>query len=256
MYYLLFSCGAIMLLSVIIGFRRGLLKSLLRVIALIIAIGAAYFLSPIVVDLLYEKTDWDERLEQQIYTKIESGIHKQVADELENAGVKAEDIAEVAKEETRHIMEEATDKATQIEMIRNMQIPDAIKDLLVENNNEGIYKSLNVDGFYRYMSAFLTKIVMNVVGTAGTYFLVLIILLIICWLIGRAIKDVPILAGIDKIGGIILGAVVGLGIIWLFMAIAFVVLRGSYSNMIGDNPILMFLDQNNIFIKLLMNIRK
>ena len=105
MYYMLFCCGAIMLLSVIIGFRRGLLKSLLRVIAIIIAVVASFLLSPMVVNLLYENTDWDEQIEQQIYTKIESGIHSQVVDVLKDSGVKPEDIAEVAEKETRSIME-------------------------------------------------------------------------------------------------------------------------------------------------------
>ena len=67
MYYMLFCCGAIMLLSVIIGFRRGLLKSLLRVIAVIIAVVASFLLAPLVVELLYENTDLDERIEQKIY---------------------------------------------------------------------------------------------------------------------------------------------------------------------------------------------
>lgn len=255
MYYMLFSCGAIMLLSVIIGFRRGLLKSLLRVIAVIIAVVASFLLSPLVVDLLYQNTDLDEQIEQKIYTKIEAGIHEQVADVLEDSGVKAEDIPELAKQETLSIMEDGTDKATQMEMIRYMKLPKALKDKLIENNNENMYKSLNVTGFYRYMSSYLTKIVMNIIGSAGTYLAIQFVLLIICWILGAAVKEVPILTGIDKLGGMILGAVVGLAIIMIFMAIAFCALKGSYSEMIGDNPILTLLDQNNVFIKLLTNIK-
>lgn len=255
MYYMLFCCGAIMLLSVIIGFRRGLLKSLLRVIAIIIAVVASFLLSPMVVDLLYEKTDWDEQIEQQIYTKIESGIHSQVVDVLKDSGVKPEDIAEVAEKETRSIMEDGTDKATQMEMIRYMKLPTALKNKIIENNNEEMYNKLNVSGFYRYMSAYLTKIIMNIVGSAGTFIVIQLILLIICLILGAAVKEVPILAGIDKLGGIILGAVVGLAIVMAFMAIAFVVIRENYSEMVGDNPVLKLLDENNIFIKLLMNIK-
>ncbi|MBQ8952464.1 MAG: CvpA family protein [Eubacterium sp.] len=68
MYYMLFCCGLIFLLAVIIGFRRGVLGSLLRVVSFIIAVVATMVAAPIVVDLLYEKTDLDERIEKKIYT--------------------------------------------------------------------------------------------------------------------------------------------------------------------------------------------
>jgi uncharacterized membrane protein required for colicin V production len=252
---MLFSCGAILLLAVIIGYRRGLLGSLLRVIAVIISVVAAFVLAPLVVDLLYENTTLDEDIEQKIYTKIESGIHKQVADALEDAGVKTEDIPELAKEETKSIMEEGTDRATQVEMIRNMKMPKILIDKLIENNNDNMYKSLNVTGFYKYVSSYLTRSIMNIIGTAGTYLVIQIILIIICWILTSLVREVPILAGINRLGGMILGAVVGLALIWIFMTVAALALHNSYNSLIGDNPLLVWLDENNIFMKMLMHFK-
>ena len=69
MYYMLFCCGVIFLLAVIIGFRRGLLGSLLRVVSLIIAVVATMGFAPRGVDLLDEKTDLDERIYRLLLQK-------------------------------------------------------------------------------------------------------------------------------------------------------------------------------------------
>ncbi len=255
MYYLLFSCGAILLLSIIIGFRRGLLGSLLRVVAFVIGIVATFVLAPVITQLLIENTDIDERIDRKIYTNIESGIHSEVAKSLEDAGVKAEDIAKLAAEETRNIIANGTDKASQMELINQLKVPDILKNKLMENNNDETYKSLNVDGFYNYVSAYMTRTLMNVIGVFVTFIAIMLVLIIICIILGILVKEIPIIAGVNRLGGMILGAAVGMAIIWLFMAVASVAIHKSYSGMIGDNPILLWLDQNNIFTKMIMDIK-
>ena len=255
MYYMLFSCGAILLLSIMIGFRRGLLGSLLRVVAFVIGIVATFVLAPMVTELLIENTDIDERINQKILTNIESGIHSEVAKSLEDSGVKTEDIAKLAAEETKKIIDSATDKASQMELIKNLQVPDVLKNMLIENNNDETYNWLDADGFYNYVSGYTTYTVMKVIGVFVTFVAIMLVLIIICIILGMLVKEVPIIAGVNRLGGMILGAAVGMAIIWFFMAIASVAIHQSYSNMIGDNPILLWLDQNNIFTKIIMDIK-
>ena len=254
MYYLVFGIIAIICICGLVGLRRGLFKTLFGFIALILSIFVAYYVNPYVTDYVVENTEFSSAAEEKIYNRLQKDMEKKMKQSLEDAGMPG-DLEKMSKEETAKLMEEQPDKATQMEMIRYMKLPQVLKDKIIENNNEGMYSKLNVTGFYRYMSAYLTKIIMNVIGSAGTYLAIQFVLLIICWILGAAVKEVPILTGIDKLGGIILGAVVGLAIIWIFMAIAFCALRGSYSEMIGDNPILTLLDKNNVFIKLLTNIK-
>ena len=180
MYYMLFCCGVIFLLAVIIGFRRGLLGSLLRVVSLIIAVVATMVFAPMVVDLLYEKTDLDERIEKKIYTEIEAGIQRQVADQLEAAGVDSKDIPALTAEETKYILGEGTDRATQMEMTSNMKIPEIFKNRLMENNTDKIYNKLGVSNFYEYAASYMTRTIMNIVGNSVTFFGIWVILLIIC----------------------------------------------------------------------------
>ncbi len=255
MYYMLFCCGLIFLLAVIIGFRRGILGSLLRVVSIIISIVATIVLAPIVVDLLYEKTDLDERIEQKIYTKIEAGIQSQVADELKAAGVDSKDIPALTEEETRYILEEGTDRATQMEMIRGMKIPEIFKNRLIENNTDKIYNTLGVSNFYHYVASYMTRTIMNVIGNAVTFLSIQLILLIICWILGAVVKEVPVLAGINRLGGVILGGVIGLALVWIFMTITSIALHDTYNTLLGDNVLLVWLDEHNIFTKIIMSFK-
>lgn len=255
MYYMLFCCGLIFLLAVIIGFRRGVLGSLLRVVAFIIAVVATIVAAPIVVDLLYEKTDLDERIEKKIYTEIESYIQRQVADQLEAAGVEAKDIPDLTAEETKYILDEGTDRATQMEIIQGMKIPELFKNRLIENNTDKIYSKLGVSNFYHYVASYMTKTIMNVIGNAVTFLGILLILLIICLILGSVVREVPVLAGVDKLGGMILGGVIGLALVWIFMTIASIAMHDSYNSLLGGNPLLVWLDENNLFAKIIMSFK-
>ena len=255
MYYMLFCCGVIFLLAVIIGFRRGLLGSLLRVVSLIIAVVATMVFAPMVVDLLYEKTDLDERIEKKIYTEIEAGIQRQVADQLEAAGVDSKDIPALTTEETKYILGEGTDRATQMEMISNMKIPEIFKNRLMENNTDKIYNKLGVSNFYEYAASYMTRTIMNIVGNSVTFFGIWVILLIICLILNTLVKEVPVLAGVNKLGGMMLGGVVGLALVWIFMSIASVAMHDTYNSLLGGNPLLVWLDENNLFAKIIMSFK-
>ena len=88
MYYIVFCIAAILLLSALIGLKRGLFKTLFGFLALVLSIGTTYIASPYVSAFIMENTEIDESIENAIYEKIEKDTKKSVEESLKDAGIK------------------------------------------------------------------------------------------------------------------------------------------------------------------------
>ena len=64
----------------------------------------------------------------------------------------------------------------QMEAIRNADLPDVFKDLLLVNNNSEIYKQLGVKTFAQYVGSFMAKLFIDIVSFLSTFLLVTIII--------------------------------------------------------------------------------
>jgi hypothetical protein len=194
-------------------------------------------------------------LEVESYDNEELSKVEDCYKKLEAAGVESKDIPTLTAEETKYILDEGTDRATQMEIIQGMKIPELFKNRLIENNTDKIYSKLGVSNFYHYVASYMTKTIMNVIGNAVTFLGILLILLIICLILGSVVREVPVLAGVDKLGGMILGGVIGLALVWIFMTIASIAMHDSYNSLLGGNPLLVWLDENNLFAKIIMSFK-
>ena len=82
--------------------------------------------------------------------------------------------------------------------IERLNLPQSVKDVLLENNNSEIYKILGVDQFAEYVSMYLADMLINAIAS---------ILLFIARL--------PILYGLNHIAGALLGFAQGLVLLWV-----------------------------------------
>ena len=253
MYYLIFCVAAILLLSALMGLRRGLFKTVFGFLALIISIAAFYFFVPIATDYIMEYTEIDDRIEDRIYKKIETDTQKQVAESLRDAGIK-KDVPKLTKEETLYILENDPDKDTQIKKIDELNLPGYIKNSFIENNNDDIYKMLGVESFYRYIARYSARLVVKVMTMVLTFVLIRLLLFVISLIIRRSMEENDVLSVADRIMGMILGLVVGIVIVWIFMVVASIAFGSSYDEMIRGNAFLETINDFNIITKLMSQI--
>lgn len=231
MNYLLIGVVLFFALVTANGFRKGLLKSVLfcgtTILSLIVTSQCYQFVGK----GLNEYTG----LGEQIQTSIEKSL-------------------EMNTKETKKIK-----RTEQTKKIEELNLPQGIKDALIENNNMDIYKALNVTNFYEYIASYLSKLVINAIS----YFLTFILSSIIIGLLIRVldfITEIPILKEINKIGGLLLGAIEGLIGIWIFFLI--VTIWGSTAfgetmfGYINDSRILSFLYDNNVILNFITNMSK
>ena len=135
MYYIYFGIGAILLISAILGLKRGLLRTLFGLVALVASLTITFFVTPYVSDYLIKETVIEDKIEEKIYSKLEDAMKEKVKESLENAGVTT-DLSKLTDEETQALLAEDPDKATQVQLIDGLDLPDVAKTSIIENNSD------------------------------------------------------------------------------------------------------------------------
>ena len=150
-------------------------------------------------------------------------------------------------------MENNPDKATQVQRIDALNLPDYFKRLYIENNNDGVYDLLGVDNFYRYLARYTARLAINAIGLLATLLAARIILFLISLIIRKTMEEDPVLSGLDRFFGMVLGIAVGLVVVWIFMIIASIAFGNEFDAMIAENEILVKLNEYNLLLKVLTN---
>ena len=87
-------------------------------------------------------------------------------------------------------------------------------ELLTENNNKEVYKMMGVEFFQDYVGGYLSDMVLKAAVFVVLFLVVYIVLqIVVIWL--DLIAKLPILSGINKMAGAVLGGVQALVYIWI-----------------------------------------
>ncbi len=111
------------------------------------------------------------------------------------------------------VEEEMQLPAAQRTAIEQMDLPQTLKDILLENNNNEIYEMLGVQEFTEYVSSYLADILINVLATIFLFIAAFILIhFLIKWL--DLVARLPIISGLNHIAGAVVGLMEGLLILW------------------------------------------
>ena len=103
----------------------------------------------------------------------------------------------------------------QMAAIKNADLPEVFKSLLLENNNKEIYKQLGVETFAQYVGSYLAKLIIHIVAFLGTFLLVTIIIRAIVLALD-IVADLPGVGAINHLIGAVIGVVGALIVVWTF----------------------------------------
>ncbi len=212
---------------VIDGLRRGFIRKAVSAVSLIVTLVLVTYLTPQITNFIQNNTSLHENLQQKCSDIFLSGEYN-------------EDV-----------------KTDQVLMIENMELPDNIKEMLLENNNTEAYDFLEVSGFHDYVGAYLANMIINALAYLLSF--------VIIWTAIRAIllaMDVvtmlPILHGINKLAGGVLGIVYGVALVWIAFLLVTILCNGELGRqffaLITANPFLLFLYNQNVIMKIVFGI--
>lgn len=208
---------AIVLLFIIVGYKKGLTGSLIKLLSFAIAVVLALILYKPVANTIIQRTQIDENLENAIITTFISQENNQIKQEK-----KQSNMPETIVNNINTQIDEATAEA---------------KNAIVENT-----------------AMKTTKTIINIGSGILIYIIVRFILFIIS-IFAKQITKLPIIKQMDKTGGIIYGILEGMVIVYILLSIISllsviwndnIIIQAITKSTIGD-----MLYNNNIILKLL-----
>ncbi len=227
MNVLLIIVAALAFLLILHGYKRGLFKSAVSMIGIILAVFLTALLSPYVNKLVCQYTRIDEYIKTVIIDRFEIDI-----------------------EET------GLTRAEEMRMIEDIPLPENVKEWLIENGNEENYSFLQAKGFNDYVAIYLTELVMKGLTCLLTYAVCMIAVWILM-AVSDILTDIPIVHGIDKLGGMVFGAAQALILVWMIFII--LTLLSAFEagavmmDMIEENAVLSWLYEKNVFLYFLVD---
>lgn len=222
------------LAMVLYGHYKGFIRLAVSATALVITLVTVNYTMPYVTDWLKHDTPVYENMKEKIAESI--GIDEK----LDNLGI-----------------EGTVKKADEWQIIEELPIPEQMKRLLVENNNIEVYKIMGVEFFRDYVGGYLADMIMKAAVFIVLFLVIYIVLQIL--VVGLdLIARLPILSGINKIAGAVLGGVQAMIFIWIgclvFTMFSGTELGSSALSQINASPWLSWIYDHNILTYLILGL--
>lgn len=260
--WLLIIVGVIFLVSIVVGYIRGFLKIGLSLLSSVLTVVLVIYLSPYVADVLQKYTPADEMIEERCmkafmpdlsgsilegkdltgtpFEKLDSDTKQNIGSaDLDRLGITEDDILKMIGE---------IPKDQQIREIESSALPEFVKQLLLENNNSAIYEELGVISFPRYVAAYMSRMIINILAFLVTFIIAIIIVKALMAAVD-ILGDFPVLGFVNHLGGAVVGLFTALLIVWLLfllMTVTYSTVAGnSCFEMIEESPLLTFLYVKN-----------
>lgn len=147
--------------------------------------------------------------------------------------------------------------SAQNSIISAMNVPEFIKNALVNNNNSVVYSLFDAQTLKDYIAGFLANILISAAVVILLYFIGLIVGRLVLKIFS-AVDDIPVLGFFSKLGGFIVGILKGVCIIWIAcIAITFFCCKPSaqgFISMIESSYIAGWFYKNNILLYVVLRI--
>lgn len=218
----------ILLACALVGRQVGFIRTVFSVFSTLLVIGISIVVTPYVGKML--------RNNETVYNKIYESIEKNIDFDKETKTV-----------------------ADEKKVIDNLKLPTALKEALIENNNTEIYKALVVKNFKDYICHYVASVAIN--GIA--FFIVMVVTAIIMVVLEftlRIFSRLPIINGLNKTAGLLVGFMEGLILIWILCIIITAFSGANWTKeifqCIEESELLSRIYNNNLLLKAITNMSK
>lgn len=218
----------VLLVFALTGYFRGLINTLFNMLSFVISMAVTYFVFPYVSRFIYVKTSFDDKLAEKIGSafKLDS------------------------------LITESMTKTEQLNVIQSLGLPKGTKEMLINNNNSDVFKLMDITSFKDYISKSLASFAINIIVFVVLFILISVILTILVKVL-NLLTEVTHLDQANKLGGAVLGTLMGLLFVFVGLAIvAFIVStknQGNLFTLIDQSLIGKYLSDNNPVVDFLSN---
>jgi len=214
---------AVFALSVFCGYKKGFLKTAFELVSWVLVLLLCNYATPIVTNILIEKTD----IEVMVQTTIDAKIGEVITETLETSGVAELEAALPAELKTALLGENGS-----------------LKDVVA--NGEALDTTSLVNGIVGILGFVITVIVLR---------FAMVVVEIVLAIIGK----LPLIGPLDKILGLGCGAVKGVILCWVVLAVVSVLaltgVNTEFAAYISQSELLTWLQDNNLLLNLILNMK-
>lgn len=222
---------AIVSISAIIGLAKGLIKTVFGLTSTIIAILLTLLLTPQISTYVVMNTSFDEMISEKAIELL--GLQKSIDI----------DISDVAALDT----------------VRNLDLPGNVIESLIENMTPQVVKVMDVSSVVDYIGTSIASMAVNALVFLIFFIIIVLILNAIVTLLDL-ISRLPVLDQMNKVGGLIFGALFGVLIVWVMtLGLSFIIsiqATSELSNLIESSILTKIFYYNNPLQNFVMNIAR
>ncbi len=213
------------------GWHRGLIMTVFSMFATVIAIAVSAQLSPQLSHTWQNTAFYDtvsEKVETTLFKGQDSRSDGEAEDDQDNRGI-----------------------------ISSLPLPDVVQNALAVND-DAQNDMLGVSAFRKYIADSVTGIILNAVSFVLVFIGVSIIMKIIIRCL-NLISRLPVIHTMNKMGGMLVGLLKGLIILWL-ICIVITIMSGTEAGIylytqINESPFLKYIYDNNLIMALITGLK-
>ena len=215
--------GAFMLLMVIFGMKKGLIRMLFSFGSIFVVLILVNFLNPIAKQALSTSPVYDS-----VYSRVDDYVTDNIKDATKNA----------------------TDTGVEAQkgIIDGLPLPESIKDSLNENNTKNSYAEMKVNSFADYITKALTDMIVGALSFVMLFIIILILLKVLVRVLDLITK-LPVIHAFNAAGGGLIGLIEAMFIIWIACIVLTLFSTTDFGKVlcegIASNPVLTWIYDNN-----------
>lgn len=221
---------AIILVTGILGYYKGLIKTVLSMATIVLSVVLTSIVAPEAARILCE----NEEVYGSVYETVSENI----------------DLSDVTKELAAQAGD-TLDEAAQAEILDNVGMPPIVREIIIDSGNLEKFVNDNSEKFEEYVYSLITDLIIN----SSTYVIVFIVFSIVIAIVSSAlniISKLPVLKSLNRMAGAVLGVVEGFVIVWLLFILISVIPGNEFmekcNEEIEDNAVLTYLYDNNVIM--------
>lgn len=212
---------------IIDGLRRGFIRKAVSAVSLVITLVLVTYLTPQITTFIQDHTSIHEKLSEKCSEILLNSNYNESL------------------------------KTDQVLIIEDLELPENIKEMLLENNNTESYNLLQVSGFHEYIGAYIANLIINALAYLLSFILIWTALQLLLMALDVVTK-LPILRGLNQLAGGALGIVYGVALVWIAFLLVTVLCNGNlgrtFFELIKENPFLLFLYNQNVIMKIVFGL--
>ena len=214
-----------LIVFVIIGWSKGFLRVILTTLSLVATMVVAAFLLTPVSNFLANNTSIEKSIEKKVEkslgwdTEVPEGVN---IDDIMSELPEGADVNDIASE-----LPEGTDisdidpgqgKDIAEEFLNNLRLPRIIKATLFNKTTINEYISQGIESLKQYVVERISSVALKIMTYVGLIIAIYIIIRILL-LVSKLINSIPVVRGINRFFGAVVGFVEGAMILWLLCLI-------------------------------------